>query len=108
MMIKAFKLNKDGKIEFTLEELEQLLKEAEEEGRKTQSITYIPAPQSPTTPSTPWWANQPQCVPCTSTTNKTLPNMTTATLTSKANADTTASINAQAFWQPIEGAENAR
>ena len=72
MMIKAFKLNKDGKIEFTLEELEQLLKEAEEEGRKAQSITYIPAPQSPTTPSTPWW-KQPMCVPCR-TGDKTIPN----------------------------------
>lgn len=39
MMIKVFEMNKDGKIEFTKSELEELLNEAYEEGYRNSS-TY--------------------------------------------------------------------
>ena len=104
-MVKVFKTNANDKIELTLEELEKLLKEAEEEGRNSivrttpaPSITYSPYPnQLPITIT-----NGPLC-------GDSLPiwNSTTA---SNSTDDNTATIHAanQASWCPIEGAENAR
>lgn len=61
--------NKDGKIEFTKEELENLLEQARKEGHDTgyskgyndgysagKSYPSITTPISPTTPS-PWWTS---------------------------------------------------
>ena len=61
-MIKIFKANENGKIELTIEELTQLLQEAEEEGRKNVILTQPLQPVTPAQPITspiypqPWWA----------------------------------------------------
>ncbi len=49
-MIKIFTTNKDGKIEFTKDELKQLLDEAYWEGYRANTSSYIY-----TTPSSPYW-----------------------------------------------------
>lgn len=54
MMIKAFTLNSKGKIELSLEELQALLLEAENEGRQSVQTQKEYIPYSPlTTPSYP-------------------------------------------------------
>lgn len=61
-MIKVFKANEKGKIELTVEELTQLLQEAEEEGRRNAIISQLQPSITPTQPITtpvypqPWWA----------------------------------------------------
>lgn len=61
-MIKVFKANEKGKIELTVEELTQLLQEAEEEGRRNAIISQPQPSITPTLPSNPpiypqpWWA----------------------------------------------------
>lgn len=61
-MIKVFKANEKGKIELTVEELTQLLQEAEEEGRRNVIISQPQPSITPTQPITtpiypqPWWA----------------------------------------------------
>lgn len=64
MMVKVFKANENGKIELTIDELTQLLEEAEAEGRKniiiTQPLQTTPPTNTPTYPQ-PWWAN-PICL----------------------------------------------
>ena len=57
MMVKVFKANENGKIELTIDELTQLLEEAEAEGRKniiiTQPLQTTPPTNTPTYPQ-PW------------------------------------------------------
>ena len=65
-MIKIFKANENGKIELTLEELTQLLQEAEEEGRKNVILTQPLSPVTPaqliTSPINPQpWLTVPYC-----------------------------------------------
>ena len=66
-MVKVFKANENGKIELTIDELTQLLEEAEAEGRKniiiTQPLQTTPSINTPTYPQ-PWWAN-PICLSTT-------------------------------------------
>lgn len=47
-MVKVFMQNKDGKIEFTKDELEKLLNEVWWDGRKTSNYWW-------TSPTTPTW-----------------------------------------------------
>ena len=67
MMVKVFKANENGKIELTIDELTQLLEEAEAEGRKniiiTQPLQTTPPTNTPTYPQ-PWWPN-PICLSTT-------------------------------------------
>ena len=61
-MIKAFALNERGKIELTLEELQKLLEEAVEEGRRLAgqpSIVYRDIGQTRPVDITPKWGDTP-------------------------------------------------
>lgn len=86
-MIKIFKANENGKFELTLEELEELLKQAEEEGGMS-AFRSAPAP-SITYPPCPFW------------------NKTTTAASTDGNTATIHACN-QAFCTPGEGTESAR
>ena len=69
-MIKAFTLNKNGKIELTLEELQKLLDEAEAEGKRLAGQPYIvyrqcPCQTQPVTITTTWGNTPPFTSPFT-------------------------------------------
>ena len=78
-MIKAYTLNKNGKIELTLEELQKLLEEAEEEGKRLAGqpcIVYregsyrTPATIPPTWGDTPPFTSPLTCQTGTETENE--------------------------------------
>ncbi len=105
-MVKVFKENANGKIELTLEELEELLKQAEEEGRMSAfrsapapSITYPPCPY--TLPST----IPPNIIYCGD--SQPFWNKTTTAASTDGNTATIHASN-QAFCTPAEGTESAR
>ena len=52
-MVVIVKENKDGKIELTKEELEQIIEDAQSEGRRENPIWVAPYPSVPST--TPYW-----------------------------------------------------
>ena len=63
-MIVVIEKNTNGKIEFTKEELEELLEKARAEGvREASKTTYItsPANPSPTIPNSPYFATPVTC-----------------------------------------------
>lgn len=68
-MIKVYALNKNGKIELTLEELQKLIDEAENEGKRLAgqpSIVYRECPyKMPQTAKTVWGDTPPYTSPFT-------------------------------------------
>ena len=69
-MIKAYALNKNGKIELTPEELQKILEEAEAEGRRLAqqpTIVYRQCPYqtNPTTIMSAWGDTHTVAIPCT-------------------------------------------
>lgn len=61
-MIKAYALNKNGKIELTLEELQKLIDEAVEEGKRLvgwPGIVYCDMVQTRPVDVTPKWGDTP-------------------------------------------------
>lgn len=80
-MIKVFTLNKNGKIELTKTELEQLLNESYWEGyRSYNSWTYSsPSSYSPTITYKDWWTNT------ATTTNKPYTISSSDSITIKTN-----------------------
>ena len=75
-MIKAFAFNKNGKIELTLEELQKLIDEAVEEGKRVAGQPYIvyrqcPCQTQPVTITTTWGDTPPFTSPLTCQTGTT-------------------------------------
>ena len=72
MKTKYFFLNKNGKIEFTKEELDKLLKDTYDEGYSDGSLTHVFAPIQ----YVPYWYNSPSSnnveVWCSSGTENTI------------------------------------
>lgn len=56
MMVKVFTTNKDGKVEFTKEELENLLNEVWQDGRNSSGTYWW---TSPTITNPNWWTTTP-------------------------------------------------
>ena len=54
-MVVIVKENKDGKIELTKEELEQIIEDARSEGRRENPIWVAPYPSVPS--NAPWWSS---------------------------------------------------
>lgn len=60
-MIKAFPLNERGKIELTVGELNQIIDDAVEEGRKSNSVPYYPYCPSMPQPIVPYYSGDFTC-----------------------------------------------
>ena len=67
-MIKAYTLNKNGKIELTLEELQKLIDEAVEEGRRLAEQPTIVYRQCPYQTESPTWRTNVTCHDATTVT----------------------------------------
>ena len=96
MMVKVFKANENGKIELTIDELTQLLEEAEAEGRKniiiTQPLQTTPPTNTPTYPQ--FWGTNPIC-------------LSTATAGTEDNVKA-ANNNTEGSWAVPASATNAK
>ena len=64
-MVKVVKTNKDGKVELTPEELEELLNKAYARGRSDGAIVCVPTVTAPPIQEPiPWWVNRPPTITC--------------------------------------------